>query len=48
MPNSMKLNEAREQVKVCHQELVDLETRADIAEAAEKLRTEPPKLYWRL
>jgi hypothetical protein len=42
MPNSMKLNEAREQVKACHQELINLEARAGIAEAAEKLRAEPP------
>ncbi len=47
MPDSVKLNEAREQVKACHQELIDLETRAGIAEAAEKLRTKSPE-YWRV
>ena len=42
MPDSVKLNEARERIKACHQELIDLETRAGIAETAEKLRDEPP------
>jgi hypothetical protein len=42
MSNNTKLDEAREQVKACHQELIESETRAGIAEAAEKLRTEPP------
>jgi len=42
MPDSVKLNEARERIKGCHQDLIDLETRAGIAEAAEKLRDEPP------
>jgi hypothetical protein len=39
------LNKAREQIKACHQELIDLETRAGIAEAAEKLRTAPPNYF---
>jgi hypothetical protein len=45
MPDSAKLNEARNRTKACHQELVELETRAGIADAAEKLRTEPPHYH---
>lgn len=45
MPDSVKLNEARDRTKACHQELVELEIRAGIAEAAEKLRTEPPHYH---
>ena len=47
MSDSVKLNEAMERVKACHQDLIDLETLAGIAEAAEKLRTKAPE-YWRV
>jgi small-conductance mechanosensitive channel len=39
---SREQREIRQQMKGCHQALVELETRAGIAETAEKLRTEPP------
>jgi hypothetical protein len=45
MSGSAKLSEVREQAKACHQELVELETRAGIVDAAEKLRTEPPHYH---
>jgi hypothetical protein len=45
MSNSSKLNEVREQAKACHQGLIELETRAGIAEAAEKLRAAPPNYF---
>lgn len=45
MSVSAKLSEVRELAKACHRELVELETRAGIADAAEKLRTEPPHYH---
>ena len=45
MSASTKLSEARERIKACHRELIELETRAGIVEAAEKLRTEPPSYF---
>ena len=45
MSVSAKLSEVREQAKACHQELVELETRAGIADAAEELRTKPPSYH---
>jgi hypothetical protein len=41
-----KLSEIREQIDGCHRALVELETRAGIAEAAESLRTEPPNYFF--
>jgi hypothetical protein len=45
MSVSAKLSEVRGQAKACHQELVELETRAGIADAAERLKTEPPHYH---
>jgi hypothetical protein len=41
VPRTSELSEIREQMKACHQALIELETRAGITKAAEKLRTEP-------
>jgi hypothetical protein len=41
MPQSSKLEAIRQRTKDCHRALVELEERTGIAEAAEKLRTEP-------
>jgi hypothetical protein len=40
--SSRKLSEIGNKANVCHKALIDLEIRADIADAAEKLRTDPP------
>lgn len=45
MSVSARLSENREQTKACRQELVELEIRAGIADAAERLRTAPPNYY---
>ena len=39
---SKEQQKLREQMKACHQTLVELEARGGIADAAEKLRTQPP------
>jgi len=41
-----KLAEIREQMKACHRALVELETRAGIADAAESLRKEPANYFF--
>jgi hypothetical protein len=45
MSESTKLSEMREQIKACHRELIEFETRGGVGEAAEKLRTEPPTYF---
>jgi hypothetical protein len=45
MAQASNLGAIRERAKACHRALIELETRAGIGEAAEKLRKEPPS-YW--
>jgi hypothetical protein len=45
MARANKSKEIREQAKACHRTLIELETRAGIVEAAEKLRKDPPNYF---